>query len=295
MKRITLLLLVLAVTVQAGTYTIDRIYTDPYGIYDDVYFLLKIDTVLSDSIHCDSVSPTNPCTCSVTLDEDTTYFAELYAYETGTGWLDPAIQVYPRRNDGTSQTSYNVRTVYTDPYGLYDDVYFILSDGSATRDSIYCDSVSTTHPCTCLVNIDDDSIYFAEVHAYETGTGWLDPSTYILGRWGYLEAVTGSLTGKTCVVSVLVRTSEGQPAENVAVTMMPATISRTVDSSGAAVMPVILRDRTDSLGVAQFTCMWSSYMIPTTKWNIQVLGYGFGSLRRQITVPRDTVYTVDLR
>ena len=293
---IVVCLFVASVTVLAGNYTIERIYTDPYDVYDDIYILLKVDTTLTDSIHCDSVSATNPCTCSVSLDEDTTYFMEVRGYETGTGWLDPSLAIFPRRNDGTMAATYNLRRIYTDPYGIYDSMCFVLKDGSTTRDSTFCDSVSPTHPCTCLVNMVDDSTYFAEVRAYETGTGWLDPSTVVYGRWGYpTTTVSGSLSGKTCIVSVVVRKSNGDPAENARVTMMPATVSRVIDSAGYAIIPIIQREKTDSLGVAQFTCMWSSYMIPETKWNIQVLGYGVGSLRRQITVPRDTVYTVDLR
>ena len=293
--RIILGLLLLAATIYPATYDLERVYTDPYNIYDDMYYLIKADTILVDSIHCDSVSSTNPCSCSFTLDEDTMYFGEVHAYEDGTGaWLDPGIEIFPRWSDGEIFPTYTVERIYTDPYGIFDTLYYLVKVGNTVRDSTHCDSVEPAAPCTCSFELTDDSIYFAELHAYETGTGWLDPATTVFGRYGYpIPAISGSIADKTCGVSVVVRKGDGRAAQNVKVYMTLAMTARTIDSTGAAIIPVMMTDRTDSLGIAQFTCLWSSYMIPATKWNIQVLVPG--GLRRQITVPRDTSYTVDLR
>jgi hypothetical protein len=102
----------------------------------------------------------------------------------------------------------------------------------------------------------------------------------------------GSSVDRTCAVKVYVIKTNGSPANNVPVSMSLNARSNVIDSAGHAILKTVQTERTDSTGSATFVCLWSSYMIPETKWNVNVILPG-RALSRSITVPRDTVYTVD--
>lgn len=127
---------------------------------------------------------------------------------------------------------------------------------------------------------------------WDTVTGGL-PITQSVSGYSVPDSA-GSAANRTCYVKVYVIDNDGTAAENVLVSMAMEARGRVVDSAGHVIANSIRQDRTDSLGIAGFVCLWSSYLVPATNWRIQVLSPGFGSLSKSITVPRDTVYTVNM-
>ncbi len=109
---------------------------------------------------------------------------------------------------------------------------------------------------------------------------------------GYRFIPTAVTAGKTAVVSVFVTNNDRTPAVNV---MVSAYLSRNkvVDSAGYAVYNQTQTVPTDSLGMAQFTCIWSSYMIPATDWWFSTSLPG--AIKKKITIGREATITLDLR
>jgi len=101
-----------------------------------------------------------------------------------------------------------------------------------------------------------------------------------------------SVAAKTCNVAVVVINSSGAPVPNV---KLHAYLERRylVDSLGQPVLNRTITRTTDSSGVAIFPCLWSSYLVPETKWKIMSVDPSLG-LSRSLTVPRDTMYILNL-
>lgn len=108
--------------------------------------------------------------------------------------------------------------------------------------------------------------------------------------YGYDQTAGTPPVAKTCIVSVYVLNSDGSPAEGVTVNAYLAR-NNAVDSLGNPVLSQMQTDVTDADGLAQFTCIWSSYLIPETGW--WFVSPETGNIRKKVTVPRQSTYTVD--
>jgi hypothetical protein len=96
---------------------------------------------------------------------------------------------------------------------------------------------------------------------------------------------------KTCATSVVVYGQDGDPLKNVIVTAQ-LTGNNLRDSTGNPIGTWIQAVKTDSLGEATFNCLWSSYIIPSTKWRFAVQSPLFGNAYKDIAIPRLTAYQV---
>lgn len=159
-----------------------------------------------------------------------------------------------------------------------------FTDGAGETDSI----IDSFHVCdTDRVVV----IYFEKYNGDPVYTTWSDEFPWAI------EAVYSPMvspeTTSTCVVTVTVKNNEGVAVEGVYVT---AYLPRhnLVDSSGAAIVNTTQYEKTSTYGRAVFQCIWSSYLIPETKWLFATYSRHTGSLKQYITVPRDTVHTFDL-
>ena len=110
-----------------------------------------------------------------------------------------------------------------------------------------------------------------------------------------------SSTDSACAVAVWVFDGSGNPLPNVNVTAQ-LTKTGVSDSSGHAISNRVMRSATNVLGVAQFECLWSSFLLVggnevtnydgTTgvKWlfSVPVL-----NIKKEVIVPRQSSWTVD--
>ena len=105
------------------------------------------------------------------------------------------------------------------------------------------------------------------------------------------EAV--STANKSCNVNIQLVDNNGEAAEDVRVTAYLMR-SRVVDSAGRIIRNTLQEVTTDSTGVATIPCIWSSYLLPETKWVFKVSDSRIGVFQKPITVPRESNYTLTL-
>lgn len=98
---------------------------------------------------------------------------------------------------------------------------------------------------------------------------------------------------QTCNVYLFVVNNDGTPAEGVGVSAF-ITRGRVTDSSGNIYSNDPKYKKTNSSGVVYFTCVWSSYLIPESKWRFTGRAPGVGGFRKDYTVPRQAVDTLNL-
>jgi hypothetical protein len=96
---------------------------------------------------------------------------------------------------------------------------------------------------------------------------------------------------KTCATSVVVYGQDGDPLKNVVVTAQLLG-NNLRDSTGNPIGTWIQASKTDSTGEATFNCLWSSYIIPSTKWRFAIQSPLFGNAYKDIAIPRSTSYQV---
>jgi hypothetical protein len=100
-------------------------------------------------------------------------------------------------------------------------------------------------------------------------------------------------TPQTCAVRVIILNPDGTAAQNVTVTANMAR-SAVIDSAGRGYTMWSRSKTTNSLGIADFNCVWSSYLIPATDYTFSV-GVGGKSLSVTASVPRQTSGTLDFK
>lgn len=110
---------------------------------------------------------------------------------------------------------------------------------------------------------------------------------------GYEIATVASTTAKTCNVSIFIKDASADPVEGVWVSAYPRG-HNLKDSAGTAIASVPQRKQTDVNGQVTFTCYWSSYIVPETKWRFQGHSPAIGGFRVDYTVPRQASVTLDL-
>ena len=98
--------------------------------------------------------------------------------------------------------------------------------------------------------------------------------------------------GQVCAVTVIVLDNAGDPAYNVKIGAYLLR-SNLRDSAGYAVANYLQEKKTDASGMVTFHCRWSSYLIPATKWRFSVRTPGVGMTKKDITVPRQSTYTLE--
>lgn len=94
-------------------------------------------------------------------------------------------------------------------------------------------------------------------------------------------------------VTVAAKYNNGSPASGVWVSAYPSNRG-IVDSAGYAVSTQVQHAQTDSMGLATFYCLWSSYMIPATEWVFSGRYQSFGGFKVVATIPRQTSYFLNL-
>lgn len=97
---------------------------------------------------------------------------------------------------------------------------------------------------------------------------------------------------KACNVGINVLNNDGSYAVGVWVTAQLSG-SNLIDSAGNPIYNAAWSKKTNDTGHVEFTCVWSSYLIPETKWLFTV--QSGGNLRRFVTVPRSDSMTVDFK
>ena len=107
----------------------------------------------------------------------------------------------------------------------------------------------------------------------------------------HLDAYNVNATAKSASVTVVVARSDNTYYEGVLVSAYLAR-ANVVDSLGRAIVNNIQRVRTNSVGQAVFTCMWSSYMVPATDWIFTVHKPAVGGSSIALTIPDSSSYTV---
>ena len=143
----------------------------------------------------------------------------------------------------------------------------------------------------------DDTVYFNSTGPIDFV--WTQRDTIFGVTNGLIDTTEGfqfsgdaPASGKTAAVTVFITNNDRTPAVNVAV---HAYLSRgkVVDSAGFPVYNQTQTLSTDSDGKVTFTCIWSSYMIPATQWYFSTSVPG--TIKKKITIPRETTITLDLR
>ena len=109
---------------------------------------------------------------------------------------------------------------------------------------------------------------------------------------GYFIDVPVASGSQVCAVTVVVLDNAGRAAQNVRVSAQ-LTRGNLRDSAGYAVANFTQNEQTDTLGRATFTCRWSSYLIPATKWRFTVKDPSVGQTKKEITVPRQASLTLE--
>ncbi len=144
----------------------------------------------------------------------------------------------------------------------------------------------------------NDTIYFNS--SQPIGWTWEQRDTSFAVQNGGVDTTkgnkfnpTGPVAGKAATVSVFVFNNDRTAAENVAVSAYLAR-SKVIDSAGFPVYNQTQTFYTDSDGLVTFTCIWSSYMIPATKWWFSTAVPG-AVIKKKITIGRETTITLDLR
>lgn len=109
--------------------------------------------------------------------------------------------------------------------------------------------------------------------------------------YGYSVTFPVASTDSTCAVSILVVNPDGTAANGIAI-MAKIVGSFAIDSTGRAIRNTSQRKKTNAQGYVTFQCIWSSFMIPETKWLFT--SSALGGMRQEYIVPRQAVDTLQL-
>ena len=99
--------------------------------------------------------------------------------------------------------------------------------------------------------------------------------------------------GHAATVSVVIKDNTGAGLKGVYVTAYLSG-SNLADSSGAGIANTTQRKKTNASGIATFTCIWSGYLLPATKWNFSGHSPSIGGFKRTVTIPSQATFTLDL-
>lgn len=170
---------------------------------------------------------------------------------------------------------------------LCDSIMFIHEVAGSYDTLILTDSYGfdTTFNCASLtVGVHN----FVSRFLYDGATDWLTGFDIFHNSSSSSPEAT---TANYCAVTLTVLNSNGTPAAYVPCTAYLGG-HNLADSSGQAISNTLLRERTNSLGVVTFDCMWSSYIVPATDWWFLVHSWSVTGPKKIVTVPRQVSYSV---
>lgn len=186
-------------------------------------------------------------------------------------------------------------------------LYKVLAKWEGETDSVrlILDTNGTTYGSHKFIRQSHDTTL--AIHASKLQTAryniWYTGETYpVLWTWGKDNRLTkagGGIGGacpvavpaSNCAVTVFVVDNAGNPAPGVMVAAY-LTGHSLADSLGQAIENTPQYVPTDANGNATFICIWSSYIIPATKWRFTVLSSG--NKKKDYTVPRQEYDTVSM-
>lgn len=287
------------------------------AVYDTAYTCYYKDFVLDDSSLGRADDNDYDTTFTYTLGE---YLRTIiwYKYDASDEW-------------GTWTWEYNSATAATlDSAGVYGAVTAVLNDSTSKYQGgagtgafgvtivTYDSTTSQTIPNVNVIirpvdqsnvtawaqtNTSGDTTFNLDAANYvfiASATGWTFPAydtievsgtqeDTIYGDFIEVPVASGS---QVCAVTVIVLDNAGDAAYNVRVTAY-LTRSNLRDSAGYAVANYLQDKKTDVQGRVTFYCRWSSYLIPATKWRFTVRDPAVGQTKKEITVPRQSSYTLE--
>lgn len=194
--------------------------------------------------------------------------------------------------------------------GIYDATVFAVDTSAVPDDTVSGVSISardqtgtqvgyvtTASPGYSIFNLDSGSYTFrARIYGgyvWNNAVCTVNAANDTFTLRGYAIAVdTTGLADKTCLVYCYVYNADGTPAKNVPVSAQLVN-PYVRDSAGNAIRGGFQQDLTDANGRAEFTCLWSTYMIPATQWLFTPGLPQSGARAKQLTVPRQTSYHLE--
>jgi len=260
-----------------------------------------------DSISIDSFFSVTEVDTSFTVSSSFSYMRVVSFNFYGTGDLDgyteylPALVTDSNRTEqgGAGSGTYTVNIKFLDTSTAPDAfIPNVNVDLRGWNTSVLLGTDYTNESGIATFGTDADSVAFKGVGPsgqYVWPINWEDsvPNSgdLIDTVMGYFIDVPVSSGSQVCAVTVIVLDNGGRPARNIPVTAyLPR--SNLKDSAGYAVANFTQSQKTDTQGRATFECRWSSYLIPATKWWFAIAAPGVSQTRKNVTVPRQSSYTL---
>lgn len=256
---------------------------------DSMYILWRTwpdrDTVFADTLTLpDSTTPT----INDTIDHEVIYkvfypggsYAEYSAFWPGA--------------PGGASASVNYLYSWTLDVDYIDSVRFRLKPGAsfAATDSNVL-AVPFELPDDDSVVVANDVLSILDIVYYYTGGDTLRWPTPVVPIESDSAMWAASATAKRCSVTVILKDASGNPVVGARVACYPERRSLR-DSTGSSVSAATQRDQTDANGHASFECIWSSYLIPATKYVFTGYSPTAGRFLRIETIPRQSSYVISL-
>lgn len=278
---------------------------------DTCFVKMFVDSGLGtgyDSISIDSFFDVTEVNTSFTVKASYSYMRVISFNFFSTGDLDgyteylPALVMDSNRTEqgGAGSGTYTVNLLFADTSsGDTAGVPYVSVDLRGWNTSTLLGTDRTNASGIATFGTDADSVAFRGIGPtaqYVWPILWEDS---VAGSGNLIDTVMGYFIdipvasgSQVCAVTVVVLDNAGRAARNVLVSAR-LTRSNLKDSAGYAVANFTQNQRTDYLGRATFSCRWSSYLIPATKWRFTVRDPSVGQTKKEITVPRQTSLTLE--
>lgn len=202
---------------------------------------------------------------------------------------------YGSTNTGTGSYVVGFYTVDTTVAGVYDTTSFVTVNIYDMTYSLLLSKATSSTGYTYF-NMNADTFIVTGnslgMHDWRVDTFVVTAAATRLLKGFELWQEPVSSTAKTASVVVTVIDNQGQPAENVYV-YAELVNDEVVDSAGHLIRNTPQEKKTNALGKATFQCIWSSYLIPATKWRFYTK-VSDAQIKQDKTVPRQTSYNVNL-
>lgn len=196
---------------------------------------------------------------------------------------------------GTAAYVIGFYTVDTTIAGVYDTTSGVTLNIYDMTYSLIRSRVTSSSGYT-FVNLDADTFIAGGnsggIHDWELDTFVVTAATTRLLKGFELWTAPVSVKDKVASVVVTVIDNKGDTVVGVWVTAQLIDDDIT-DSAGHVINNFPQEVKTNALGKAVFECMWSSYIIPATKWRFTTKA-AHTEITQDKTVPRQTTYEVDL-
>lgn len=210
------------------------------------------------------------------LTNDTLYQIIYYTFYPG---QDSAISYMEQFGNGASNGGWFV----TARYGYLLDTLVVkrYTGGNLTA----TDTFLNTFGYTDTIPVSSPNYYTIHLTSVVSGS---DPLSYICALQTDTTAGVTPPGSNRCAVTFSVVDNAGDPVKN-AWASISMVGGNKVDSSGNVVINTIQTKPTDGNGLVTFNLIWSSYLIPSTRYFIKV-GQNIG---KYVTVPRESSVLID--